>query len=88
MKATARMLSGLAAIVILAWGCTADSSAPPWFWKAAAALDFTSGIRRVDVSHNSPEAIRRELLDPATVRLIAKSSGLSDRELNPNTDYD
>jgi hypothetical protein len=82
------MLAALPAVVILAWGCTADRSAPPWIWKAAAALDFTAGIRRVNVSHNSPEAIRRELLDPATLRLIAKSSGLSDRELNPNTNYD
>lgn len=81
MNATARILSVLSAALILAPGCSGDSSAPPRFWKEATPLNFGAGISRVKVSHNSPEAIRRELLDPTMLRLIAKASGLSERDL-------
>jgi hypothetical protein len=76
------MRSGVCAMLLLAGGCTADTPpAPPRYWRAATPLDLSAGISRVDVSHNSREAIRRELLDPTTVRLLAKSSGLSDKDL-------
>jgi hypothetical protein len=81
MKATAPILAALAAIVILAWGCSADSSAPQRIWKAATPLDSIASFSGVKVSHNGLEAIHRELLDPTTVRLMAKSSGLSDKDL-------
>ena len=81
MKATAPILAALAAIVILAWGCSADSSAPQRIWQAATPLDSIASFSGVKVSHNGLEAIHRELLDPTTVRLMAKSSGLSDKDL-------
>ncbi len=44
-------------------------------------MNFGAGISRVKVSHNSPEAIRRELLDPTTLRVIAKAGGLTEKDL-------
>jgi hypothetical protein len=86
MNPRAWIASILVPAVILAWGCGAKSStAPPLFWRAATPLDFGSSISRVKVSHNSPEAIRRELLDPAMLQLVAKYSGLSGKDLRTVT---
>ena len=82
LPAFRRARSRVCAMLLLAWGCTADTPpAPPEHWRSATPLDLIAGISRVKVSHNSPEAIRRELLDPITLRLLAKSSGLSDKDL-------
>ena len=33
------------------------------------------------LSHNSPEAVRQEIMDTNTIHFIAKSSGLTDEDL-------
>jgi hypothetical protein len=62
-------------------GAQEVSPRPPRNWKSAAHIDFGSDFSRLKLSHNTPEAIRQEILDTNTIRLIAKSGGLTDEEL-------
>jgi hypothetical protein len=80
------MNTALGTIVGIAFlfGCTCSgqvSSTPPRHWTSSTTLDIGMGFFRLQLSNNSPEAIRREVVDTNTVRLIAMSSGLSDEDL-------
>ena len=67
---------------LLEWsGFAQVASTPPQHWKRETPLNIGMGFYRVDLSYNSPEAIQQEILDTDTVRLIAKSGGLSDEDL-------
>ena len=57
-------------------------------------MNFRLSLYPLKLSNNSPDVIRQELLDTNTVRLIAKSAGLSDADLatmqvvrEPGTDW-
>jgi hypothetical protein len=53
----------------------------PRNWISATTIHFGLGAS-LKLSHNSPETIKQEILDTNTVRLIAKSNGLSDQDLS------
>ena len=48
----------------------------------ATTINFGWGRGFLKLSHNGPKVIRQELLDTNTVRLIAKSNGLSEQDLS------
>jgi hypothetical protein len=78
----ARLSIILGTALVLQCICSAQvSSTPPRNWKSVAPVSFGFGSSRLELSHNSPDAIRQELLDSNTVRLIAASSGLKDTDL-------
>jgi hypothetical protein len=70
------------AVLLQAWAGFAQVSSvkPTNHWSGGPLGLFTS--TRVEVSHNAPEAIRRELLDTNTVRVISDSTGLGKDELS------
>jgi hypothetical protein len=61
-------------------GSAQVSSLPPRNWRGAASIDL-SLASRLKLSHNSPDAVREELWDTNTLRVIAGSCGLADQDL-------
>jgi hypothetical protein len=62
--------------------CSAHvASTPPQNWKRATPIYLGSGFSHLNLSHNSPEVVRQEILDTNTVRLIATFSGLTEADL-------
>jgi len=57
-----------------------------WPGDSDGLISFPSpknrSLRRVDLPHNSPQAIRDELLDDTLVRIIGKAAGVSDECLD------
>src|SRR5205823_4837248 len=49
---------------------------------SATPIALGPEIFRVELSHNTPERIRQELLDTNTVRLLAKLGGLTEADLS------
>jgi hypothetical protein len=72
-------VSVFAAFAITA--AVAMAATAPRNWIRATTIHFSLGAS-LKLSHNSPETIKQEILDTNTVRLIAKSNGLSDQDLS------
>jgi len=53
------------------------SSTAPAKYTVATSIDLGQAISRLDLSHNHPEKIRRELSDTNTIHLLAGSLGLT-----------
>jgi hypothetical protein len=68
----------VAALLLGCAGFAQVSSVPPTNHWSAVPIGLR---RRVEVSHNQPDVIRRELLDTNTIRVIAESTGLRKDEL-------
>ncbi len=69
------------------------SSTAPKNWTTAQYLNLGHGFSQLKLSHNRPEIIRHELLDPNTVQTIARFAGITRAELAtvqiaPETDKD
>jgi hypothetical protein len=69
-----------AALVLTGTGFAQVSSVAPKGQCSASPIELLS-VTRVEASHNSPTAIRKELLDTNTIAAIAASSGLAAKEL-------
>src|SRR5262249_37915161 len=79
MSATcSRVLSALLMFGGMAVGQVA--SLPPKHFKSATPIELRS-VTRVQLSHNSPDAIRQELLDTNTISVIATGTDLTGQEL-------
>src|SRR5262245_12445423 len=57
------------------------SSIPPQKWTSATPIGLGPEIFRVELSHNTLQRLRQELLDTNTIRLLAKSGGLNEEDL-------
>lgn len=78
----ARLHTIICVYALLRCICAAQvSPTPPRNWKSAAPIDLGLGFSRLKLSHNSPEAVRQEIMDTNTIHFIAKSSGLTDEDL-------
>ena len=74
----------IAAAVLLAALCGCDPQPvgkPPFFSSSFASLGMFEAHRSLDLLYNKSEAIRKELLDPRLVTLMAKSRGFSKKQL-------
>lgn len=76
----------LALAFVLIGGSVASAQVvtnPPAKWISNSFIMGRSlDISRVELPHNSPEAVRAEILDPALLQAIAAASELSTQEIN------
>jgi hypothetical protein len=78
MQVIALLKAAVPALLSCSAAMAQVSATAPKHWRSASSVGLNSSGFAVD--HNLREAVRRELLDTNTVRLVATSVGLTERE--------
>ena len=73
-----KLLAIYSALLVQVFGVIAFN--PPKGWTTTTHIEI-SNYQRVQLSHNSPEVIRQEVLDTNIIHLLAQAGGLSETDL-------